>query len=66
MAQSDLQNEIEQAAKEPRQVTGDGGSVSAQPIRDLLDADVYIEGTAVVKKKKRGLLVAKFKPPGCQ
>ena len=66
MAQSDIQSEIEQAAKEPRQAADDGGSMQAHPLPDQIDADVYVNGAAIVKKKKRGLLVAKFKPPGCQ
>jgi len=66
MPQSDLQDEIEQAAKEPRQASDDGGSMSAHPIADQIAADGYITGAGVVKAKKRGLLTMKFKRPGCQ
>ena len=63
---TEIQTEIEQAAKEPRQASDDGGSMQAHSLRDQMDADAYINGAAIAKKKHRGLLVAKFKPPGCQ
>ena len=63
---TDIQNEIERAAQEPRAASDDGGSVQAQPIGDMIAADNRIESARVVKKKGRGILFAKLKPPGCQ
>lgn len=66
MADTDIQTELNQAAIEPIQASDDGGSVRARSASDMIEADGYTQAGVVMKKKTRGVLFAKFKPPGCQ
>lgn len=63
---TDIQTELEQAGREPIAASDDGGSARARTAADMIDADGYLQSAVVSKKKKRGLLFAKLKPPGCQ
>jgi hypothetical protein len=61
---SDLEETIRTAAAEPASASADGQSATAQPLRDLIDADKYLATKAAARAQKPGIRFAKFIPPG--
>jgi hypothetical protein len=69
---SDLGDTIESAAATPAAASGDGQSVTARPLQDLIAADKHLaasdaanaEGTACSKNGRRGFLFTKLRNPG--
>ena len=62
---ADLQEQIEDAAKGPSQMTVDGMAVTQQPLGDLIRADRYLRSLTAAGKNHKGLRFNKMKPPGC-
>ena len=61
----DLDQSIEDAAKNPKAVAVDGTRVDAQSVDDLIKADQHLTGKAAVKNSaRRGLRFNKLVPPG--
>lgn len=56
--------DINKAAAEPKQASGDGISVTKHSIPDLIAADKYQNAKAQARNKQSGLRVAKLRPPG--
>lgn len=62
---SDLANDIEAAASEPRKASGDSGSMEAHSLPDQIEADKYIQSNAAVANtSSRGIRFNKIVPPG--
>jgi hypothetical protein len=61
---ADLQEQIEDAANGPSEMTVDGMAVKQQPLGDLIRADRYLKSIAAAGKNHKGLRFNKIKPPG--
>ena len=62
MAETDLQDTIEDAAQKPRTVEVDGTRTTQHPIGDLIAADQHLKRASAATKAHRGLYFAVFKP----
>ena len=63
--ESELEEAIIDAAQKPSSATVDGRSATAQPLRDMIDADRYVEGKRAARKSSGwGIRFAKIVPPG--
>jgi hypothetical protein len=61
----DLDQTIEEAAKNPKAVAVDGTRVDAQSVDDLIKADQHLSGKDAVRNSpRRGLRFNKLVPPG--
>jgi hypothetical protein len=60
----DLSPQIESIASGPADATVDGNRVVAQKLGDLIEADKYLSARAATRGRKRGLNLARFRPPG--
>lgn len=65
---SGLDSTIEQVASEPKMVTGDQGSYTAQNIRDLIAADKYLASKKSSKSPKATLrnMFQRLSPPSAR
>ena len=63
MAESDLQQSIEENAKGPAKASGDAGSVEQHKLTDQIAADKHLANKDAVTKPHRGLRFNKFVPP---
>jgi hypothetical protein len=62
---TDLDQTIEDAAKNPKAVAVDGTRVDAQSVDDLIKADQHLAGKEALKNSlRRGLRFNKLVPPG--
>ena len=62
---ADLDQTIEDAAKNPKAVAVDGTRVDAQSVDDLIKADQHLAGKDAMRNSaRRGLRFNKFVPPG--
>jgi hypothetical protein len=62
----DLTGTIETVAGEPQSASSDGQSASHHSLRDLIEADRYLRGTASATTARTGwalLRVSRFVPP---
>lgn len=57
-------DQITQAAAEPKQVTVDGVTVVQHSLQDLIAADQYLKGQKAAKSPSRGLRFTKLVAPG--
>lgn len=64
MAESDIDNAIEQNAAGPRRASGDSGSVEQHGLKDQIDADKYLESKKASRSKGLGLKLVKVEPGG--
>lgn len=65
MSESDIENEILDAAAAPRSSDHDGVQTQERDLRELIAADEYLEAKKASKKSKTfGLRFAKLVPPG--
>lgn len=62
----DLTEQITTAANTPNSVSVDGQQVSQRPIKDLIEADLYLAGKQAQTNKRQGfgLRFQKVVPPG--
>jgi hypothetical protein len=62
---ADLDQTIEDTAKNPKAVAVDGTRVDAQSVDDLIKADQHLAGKEALKNSlRRGLRFNKLVPPG--
>lgn len=61
---ADLSSDIAQQAVEPASSAADGQSSSARPVGDLIKAQQFLDAKAVMKKRRRGLLMTRIVTPG--
>lgn len=61
---SDLSNQIETIAGQPKSVTVDGNSATQHPLKDLIAADEYLDKKAGATKSNLGIRFTRFNPPG--
>lgn len=61
---SDLSDQIEAVAAQPKQVSSDAGSVTGQSIQDLIAADQYLAEKAAASAGVTGLRCFRIKPSG--
>jgi len=59
----ELQQQIEENAKQPRRASADGVEVEQHPLKDQIEADRYLESKNAMKKG-RGFRLTKLIPPG--
>lgn len=64
MADTPLQDEIEQAAKDPAEAQNDGQRVRQHALRDLIEADRYLASKAAAESNHGGLSFRHFKAGG--
>jgi len=65
MSQSELQNAIEQNARQPAQVSVDGLTARQHSLRDQIEADRYVESKKAVNTSGTlGVICKKLVPPG--
>jgi len=62
----ELEQTIRDKAKAPAKATGDSGSVEQHPLRDLIEADRYLNSKKAAKRKGLGIKVSKLVPPGTE
>ena len=60
----DLTEKILTNASGPAEASGDAGAMKQHPLRDQIEADRYLSSKAAVRRRNRGLNLAKFTPPG--
>jgi hypothetical protein len=60
----ELRDAIESAAQNPKAAAGDGHSVTAQSIPDIIKGDEYLAARAASRSRNRGLNIAKMSSPG--
>lgn len=60
----DLTSSIADAAKSPKKVEGDAGSVEQHSLADQIAADRYLASKKALNSKNRGFRVTKMVPPG--
>ena len=56
--------DVATAAANPKQASGDGVSMTAHSLPDLIAADKYERAKAAGRNKSRGIRFARFVPPG--
>jgi hypothetical protein len=61
---ADLDDTLDSVAAGPSSVSGDAGSVSAQPLTDLIALDKHKAAKAGAAKKGRGIRFTKLIHPG--
>jgi hypothetical protein len=61
---SDLETKISDAADGPQTANVDGVSVTQRSLRELIEADQYLEAKKAARRKNRGLRYTKIVPPG--
>jgi len=61
---ADLDQQIEDAASKPQQVTVDGTTAIQRPIEELIAADRYLSAKAAARSKGRGFNIARLVPGG--
>ena len=64
MSGGDLEQKIEESAKNPKRARGDSGEVEAHPLPDQIAADRYLNSKKAAKAKGSGLKLSKLVPPG--
>ncbi|MGE4157714.1 MAG: hypothetical protein AB7F75_01300 [Planctomycetota bacterium] len=64
MSGNDLEQKIEENAKNPKRARGDSGEVEAHPLPDQIAADRYLNSKKAVKSKGLGIKVSKLVHPG--
>ena len=65
----DLSAEIQAAAARPKSATNDQGSVTERDLKDLIEADLHLQGTEAAASNRSGwagLRMARVVPPGAQ
>ena len=60
----DLSDSIAEAAKSPKRVQGDAGSVEQHSLSEQIEAYRYLASKNAAKAKNRGLRISKLLPPG--
>ena len=60
----DLTDSIAEAAKSPKRVQGDAGSVEQHSLKDQIEADRYLASKNAAKSRNSGLRISKLVPPG--
>jgi len=60
----ETQDAISQNAQGPAEASGDGQSMRQHNLRDQVAADRYLSSRDATRRRKRGLNIAKFSPPG--
>jgi hypothetical protein len=63
MAKS-LTDTVRENAEGPAEASGDGQSMRQHNLRDQVAADRYLSSRDATRRRKRGLNIAKFSPPG--
>jgi len=53
-----------EVAQRPSHISGDAGSVTQQPIAQMIELDRYLESKRAAKSKGLGVAVKKLVPPG--
>jgi hypothetical protein len=61
---SDLSQQIEDDAAQPKRVQGDAGSVEKHPLTEVIAADQYLASQDGVDRAHKGLRFSKWRPPG--
>ena len=62
---ADLEQVIQDVAKNPHKAKGDSGSMETHKLPDLIEAQKFLSAsTAVDSNPLRGLRFSKFNPPG--
>jgi len=59
-----LTESIRENAQGPAEASGDAGSMRQHNLRDQVAADRYLSSRDATRRRKRGLNIAKFSPPG--
>ena len=59
----ELQQQIEENAKQPRRASADGVEAEQHPLRDQIEADRYLESKNAMRRG-RGFRISKLVPPG--
>jgi hypothetical protein len=60
----EIEDQIEEAALNPKRVRGDEGEVEAQSLRDLIEADRYLAAKNAASGSACGIRFRKLIPPG--
>lgn len=60
----DLSQSIADAAKSPKRVQGDAGSMEQHSLSEQIEADRYLASKKAAKAKNSGLRISKLHPPG--
>lgn len=61
---ADLSTTIETAAQGPHRVKGEAGEAEQQRLKDLIEADRYLQQVASARQKRGGLRFLRLLPPG--
>lgn len=56
--------DVSTAAGKAKKVVSDGQVIERHDLGDLIEADDRVSSTDAVKKKGRGIVLSKTKPPG--
>ena len=59
-----LEDQIEEVALGPKQVSVDGTTVTSQDIAALIEADKYLKAKAAMARNHFGLRFVQLEPPG--
>lgn len=60
----DLSDVIVENAQGPQFAQNEMGSMRAQPLPDVVEADRYLAGKTAIKSRSRGILLTPLRPPG--
>lgn len=58
-----VRTELEESATNPKKVESDGVKVEKHPLKDVIDADRYLDGDTGVAQPTRGLRFSKLVMP---
>ncbi len=59
-----LDQSIQDNARNPKRASGDAGSVEQHSLKDQIEADRYLASKEAAKAKNRGVRFSKMVPPG--
>lgn len=63
---SPLEDEIKEAAASPQSASGDGETVTARSLVEMIEADKYLAAKKAANSKGKGFAFTKFRRPGTQ
>lgn len=59
-----IEDQVEEVALGPKQVSVDGTTVTSQDVSALIEADKYLKAKTAVTRNHFGLRFAQLEPPG--